>query len=153
MSNLTKKSSFIDKLIDDICNVDFKSLKFSDLYDNLNVPSSKIDGFQEIDGEYVMETAFGPNAKDSNIKVNVDENDGMNVVEISSDYEWSDDNHSCKNSTYFSTTLPNDADASTLEAKLCKDGKLKITAKKTNVMETDCEPEETTIKVTKNKKK
>lgn len=152
MSNLTKKSSFVDKLIDDLFNVDWKSLKFSDLYDNLYLPT-KTDGFQEIDGEYVMETDFGTNAKDSNIKVNIDENDGMNVIEVSSDYEWSDENNSRKNSTYFSTTLPNDADTSTVNAKLSKDGKLKITVQKTNVVETECEQEEKTIKVTKTKKK
>ena len=151
MSNLTKKSSFVDKLIDDLFNVDWKSLKFSDLYDNLYLPT-KTDGFQEIDGEYVMETDFGANAKDSNIKVNVDENDGMNVIEVSSDYEWSNENNSRKNSTYFSTTLPNDADTSTVNAKLSKDGKLKITVQKTNVVETECEQEEKTIKVTKTKK-
>jgi HSP20 family molecular chaperone IbpA len=109
--------------------------------------------FEEIDGQYVMETSFGPNSHNADIKVNVDSSDNMHFLEITSECEWEDDeNGNTKTSSYSVISLPKDADPTTVVAKLNKKGVLKVTVQKLSVTET-LKDDEKSIQVTNSKKR
>ena len=151
---LTKKTAstildVIDRMAKDFWG---EQLEESKLFDSLNLNfSNKINEFEEVDGMYEMTTDLGPNAKDAKIEVNVDGDGDNNILEVTTKISHEDGDNKSSSETYFSTTLPIDADPDSVTAKLSKDGKLKISIVRLKKALSPCDNED--IPVTRKKSK
>lgn len=131
-NSLTKKTSslldFVDQLTRDFWDTKLENSNLS-LQKLLSCGSGlNFNGLQEVDGHYEMETDLGENAKDTTIEVNIDDCD--HIIEVTTKFSKEDGNNKSSSESYFSTTLPNDANEDTVNAVLGKNGKLKITVDK-----------------------
>ena len=153
-NSLTKKTSSLLDFVDQLTR-DFWDTKLEN--SSLSLPrlladgsSLSFNGFTEVDNHYEMETDLGENAKDTTIEVNIDDCD--HILEVTTKFSKEDGNNKSSSESYFSTTLPNDADEDTVNAVLGKNGKLKITVDKLQKLTTVDNNENITVTRNKSKK-
>lgn len=132
------------RLLDDSSLWDYRNRIMRNMDNIFSDYGHKFSAFKDLDDHYELSIAVAKDAKASNVKVDFDDETGM----LSVSYYYQKDGF--KSSSMVEQTLPDDADAETIDAKL-SNGELLITAKKV-VKQAEEKADDNSIKVNRTKK-